>query len=183
MQTHISAASTVSPHAQPSAARVPWFSLSLSVVALVAVAAVAGFFYAYSSSVMVGLNASTPEVALKAMQGINAEVRNPIFALSFFGSAILLPAATALLVVQGSRKAALPLGAASAVYILGGFMLTMVINVPMNEALAVVDVDALPDPAAAWADYAEPWTFWNHVRTVLSLSAVALAGLGIWRLR
>jgi uncharacterized membrane protein len=29
-----------------------------------------------------------------------------------------------------------------------------------------------------WADYLESWTAWNHVRTVASLGAAALFGVG-----
>lgn len=160
-----------------------FISLGFGIAALVATAAVAGFFYAYSSSVMFGLNAVAPDVALQAMQGINAEVRNPIFAVGFFGSVLLLLAATIVMLIQGNTMSAIWFAAAAATYIAGGFVLTMAINVPMNEALSVVDVAALTDPALTWAEYEGPWTFWNHVRTGFSLLAVALAGLGIWTLR
>lgn len=117
-----------------------------TVLAIIACAAVAGFFYAYACSVMYGLNDSAPSVALEAMQGINRTVRNPIFALSFFGTALLLPLAATLAFMAGLKKACFGLVLAALAYIGGGFVLTMAVNVPMNNALAVVDVSALTDP-------------------------------------
>ena len=49
-------------------------------------ALISGFFYAYYCSVMPGLAATDPESAIRAMQGINAVVRNASFAFSFFGT-------------------------------------------------------------------------------------------------
>ncbi|MEM1365815.1 MAG: anthrone oxygenase family protein [Pseudomonadota bacterium] len=187
MQTNISAHANelVSPLAQKAAevSTSSLLSLGSGIIALVATAAVAGFFYAYSSSVMFGLNATAPDVALRAMQAINAEVRNSIFAMGFFGSAVFLLAAMAIMFIKSEPGAALWFGAAAVVYIGGGFILTMAVNVPMNEALAIVDVSALPDPATTWANYEAPWTFWNHVRTGFSLLSVVFAGIGLWSLR
>lgn len=152
-----------------------WIARSTLLMAIVACAAVAGFFYAYACSVMYGLNDSAPAVALEAMQGINRTVRNPIFALSFFGTALLLPLAAALTYIVGSTKAGAVLAISAIVYIGGGFVLTMAINVPMNNALAIVDVSALANPAKAWADYEGPWSFWNWTRTGFSFLALLMA--------
>lgn len=52
-------------------------------LATLAAALVSGFFYAYFCSVMVGFATAPPEVAIAAMQAINATVRNAPFAFSF----------------------------------------------------------------------------------------------------
>jgi uncharacterized membrane protein len=59
------------------------------------------------------------------------------------------------------------------IYVLGMFVVTMVFNVPLNNALAAAD---LPSHGAAplWARYLKEWTFWNHVRTVACIAASAL---------
>lgn len=145
--------------------------------AITVCAAVAGFFYAYACSVMYGLNDSTAIVALEAMQGINRTVRNPIFAFSFFGTALLLPLATGLAFGAGSKRAGQLLATAALCYIGGGFILTMSVNVPMNEALAIVDVRGLADPVMVWAEYEGPWSFWNWIRTGFSFAALLLATL------
>ena len=59
------------------------------------------------------------------------------------------------------------------IYVLGMFVLTIVFNVPLNDALAAAD-PSRPAGAALWARYLKDWTFWNHVRTAASLIASAL---------
>jgi uncharacterized membrane protein len=49
---------------------------------------------------------------------------------------------------------------------------TIVFNVPLNNALAAVD-PASADGARLWTAYITSWTFWNHVRTVAALAAAA----------
>ena len=64
-------------------------------------------------------------------------------------------------------------------YIGGGFMVTFLVNVPMNEELARVGVGVLDAAALAQvrAEYEGPWNFWNGVRTVFSsLALFALIG-------
>jgi uncharacterized membrane protein len=151
--------------------------------AILATGAVAGFFYAYSCSVMVGLDNSPPDAAIQAMQGINREVRNPVFAMSFFGAAALLPLAALCCLLSGNLPAATFFGAAALAYIVGGFVLTMAINVPMNEAFALIDHAALADPVETWQRYSTQWTFWNHIRTGFSLLALGLAVLGFRAIR
>ncbi|MGH8491303.1 MAG: anthrone oxygenase family protein [Gammaproteobacteria bacterium] len=61
---------------------------------------------------------------------------------------------------------------ASALYLVGTVLVTIVFNVPKNEALASV-ARAHPDGASLWAGYVASWTAWNHVRTAASLAAAA----------
>ncbi|EFG2885686.1 hypothetical protein BO068_004877, partial [Escherichia coli] len=63
-------------------------ALAFAALALILCGAIAGFFYAYSSSVMRGLDATDPRAAIAAMQGINATVRNAFFAPAFFGTPV-----------------------------------------------------------------------------------------------
>lgn len=160
-------------------ARSPWMAVAwvLAAVSLLLSGAMAGFFYAYSVSVMRGLDAVAPADAIRAMQGINATIRNAAFAPAFFGTPVaeILAGLTFLLLKR--RAAGLLLLLAAAVYIGGAFVPTVAVNVPMNEALAVVQVPE--DPAAAaslWHDYAARWTRWNDLRTLFSLVGLLLVG-------
>ena len=66
---------------------------------------------------------------------------------------------------------------ACVLYIGGGFVVTFLVNVPMNEELARVGEVASAALAQIRAEYEGPWNFWNGVRTVLSsLASVALIG-------
>lgn len=147
----------------------------LHFVSLILLGLLAGFFYAYSNSVMWGLDGSAPAAAIDAMQGINRTVRNPLFAVSFFGAPVATTVAAAFL----WRRDGAGLGLAAVLalaFCLASVGVTAVVNVPMNEALAGIDV-ATADAPAVWADYAERWTFWNHVRFGAALAAFALMAL------
>jgi uncharacterized membrane protein len=56
----------------------------------------------------------------------------------------------------------------------------LLVNVPMNEALATVT--APTDPQAAdrlWREYSGPWTWWNTLRTLFSSVSLLLVGSAI----
>ena len=67
-------------------------------------------------------------------------------------------------------------------YLLGSFIVTVALNVPLNDRLAAAKPDA-PETVALWATYLSQWTAWNHVRTVASLLATALLTLALYQLR
>jgi uncharacterized membrane protein len=142
----------------------------LLVLGVLAAALIAGFFYAYSVSVMPGLGASDPLAATLAMRGINAVIRTPLFAFSFFG-ALAFPVVAGLL---ARRRAVAILAVASGiVYGVGGVAVTFTVKVPLNEVLAAASPTAARAPDL-WRQYATPWTTWNHVRTLASIIAFAL---------
>lgn len=140
--------------------------------------AIAGFFYAYSVSVMRGLDAATPQQAIGAMQGINATIRNAWFAPAFFGTPILAVASGVLLFWLKQRGAAVAMLVAALVYVLGAFIPTFIVNVPMNDVLAMsaIPVD-LAEAQALWSQYSIRWTGWNHLRTLSSFASLLLIGL------
>jgi uncharacterized membrane protein len=145
---------------------------SLSLTSLLLMGAIAGFFYAYWYSVMIGLDAAGPEAATAAMQGINATVRNAMFAPAFFGPLAVVPAAALATIFSGARGAALWLAAAFLTYAIGAFAVTLWISVPMNNAFAAAS-------PGEWPRYLGDWSFWNGVRTVASFAALALVGLAL----
>lgn len=61
---------------------------------------------------------------------------------------------------------------ASLLYLVGTILVTIVFNVPRNEALAAVD-PASAEGVILWAGYVTSWTAWNHVRTAAALAAAA----------
>lgn len=152
---------------------------SISVVAAATTTAlIAGFFYAYSASVVRGLGELGDAEYVAAMQAINDTVRNPVFALSFFGALLILPLAAALHAPGGSARSRW-LIAAAALYVVGGFGVTFAFNVPLNDQLAALDLaSASPAQIAdARADYEGTWNAWNAVRTIASTLAVAFVAV------
>ena len=65
-------------------------------------------------------------------------------------------------------------------YLLGTFGVTMVFNVPRNNALAAV-VPTSAEGAALWADYLVAWTQWNHVRTFAAFASAAAFTIALMR--
>ncbi|MEL7463989.1 MAG: anthrone oxygenase family protein [Pseudomonadota bacterium] len=139
---------------------------------------IAGFFYAYSVSAMPGLGAVDPNAAIEAMRGINVAVLNPVFFATFFVTPVLALIAGGLRLRAGSRAAGMLLLAAALVYILGAMGPTSIVNVPMNEALAMAEI---VDPAVEWSAYSRDWTLANHARTVASLTALGLTSEALRR--
>lgn len=158
-------------------------SLVLAVVALTLSAAIFGFFYAWVCSTMWGLDAADPRIAMAAMQAMNASVRNVVFAPAFFGSPLLLALTATASFAAGSRHAAAAFLLAGLIYFFGGMMLTMNVNVPMNEALALQTVPETEEAARAiWSTYSDKWQVYNQIRTIAS-GLTFLTGLyGFWRL-
>jgi uncharacterized membrane protein len=139
---------------------------------------VAGVFYAYSVSVDPGLAAQPDASYIATMQAINERIQNPLFFASFFGAVLALLAALASHYPRPRSGRFWLIALACVLYIGGGFLLTALINVPMNNQLSAVDPEA---PARVLSEardaYEGPWDFWNGVRAFLStLSFLFLVG-------
>ncbi|MGB3683536.1 MAG: anthrone oxygenase family protein [Rubrobacteraceae bacterium] len=151
-------------------------SISLT-LAVLTTGLISGFFYAYACSVTLGLALLPDEQYIEAMQAINATVRNGLFAFSFFGAVLTLLLALTLHSRQPRSRRFVILALATVLYIGGGFMVTFLANVPMNEELARVGEAAPTTLAQVRAEYERPWNFWNGVRTFFSsLAFLALIG-------
>ncbi len=152
-------------------------------LSLILCAAIFGFFYAWVCSTMWGLDAADPRIAISAMQAMNASVRNAVFAPAFFGTPLVLVATAALLWARDYKTSAKFFALSGAVYLCFGLILTMAVNVPMNEALARIVVPENLDAAKAiWQDYSKPWQVWNQSRTAASGLAFLLAVIGTLKL-
>lgn len=149
---------------------------------LLLAAAIFGFFYAWVCSTMWGLDAADPRVAISAMQAMNASVRNAVFFPAFFLTPIAL-AITAGLLWSAQPSPALCFAVAAIIALLGSVVLTLTVNVPMNEALAAVTVPDDRDAAAAiWDAYSKPWQFWNQMRALATGAALLAAAWGTYLL-
>jgi len=136
-------------------------------------ALVAGIFFAFSTFVMAALGRLHPEKGIAAMQAINVTVLNPWFFAVFFGTALgsLGLALFGFLNLGADGSAYLVSG--GLLYLIGCIGVTIVFNVPLNNALAAVEPGS-PKGAGLWARYLTRWTRWNHVRTAAPLAAAAL---------
>jgi uncharacterized membrane protein len=130
---------------------------------------IAGVFYAYAVSVNLGLAAQPDAAYVASMQAINERIQNPVFFAGFFGAVLFLLAALGAHSPRPRSGRFWLVALASALYIGGGFLLTVFVNVPLNEQLAGVAAAASPgELASARAGYEGVWNFWNGVRAVFS---------------
>ena len=152
----------------------------LAILSLVFAGAMFGFFFAWVCSTMWGLDSTDPNVAIAAMQAMNASVRNWVFAPAFFGTPVLLILSALAALRLRKRRVATYFALAGLLYVVGAMVPTMTVNVPLNEALALVETPL--DPAGAreaWGNYSGAWQFWNTIRAVLAGLVLALAGWGL----
>lgn len=132
----------------------------------------AGTFFAFSAFVMPALKRLAPPQSIAAMQSINIAVINPLFMGVFLGTALLSFVLTSTAFFGGKQPGAAWLFAGCSLYLVGTFGVTVIGNVPLNDALATLKPDAL-NAATAWASFYAAWMGWNHVRALASLGACA----------
>jgi len=147
----------------------------LTLISALGCGLVGGIFLAFSSFVMAALARLTPEQGIAAMQSINITVLNPLFLGLFMGTGGLC----LLLIVLGLTRWQEPgmffLLAGAVLYLIGTIAVTMICNVPLNDALAAVD-PVSAQGASLWGSYLADWTKWNHARTIgATLAAIAFA--------
>lgn len=139
---------------------------------------VAGIFFAFSTFVMLALGQRPPSEGIAAMQAINITVINPWFMSAFLGTAATCLCLIASSLFQWRQSGSGYLLMGSILYLVGTLLVTIRFNVPMNDALAIVEPHN-PDAVGLWNHYLMNWTFWNHVRTVAALAATALLTLAL----
>ncbi len=139
-------------------------------------ALMAGLFFSYSCSVVIGLGKLNDREYISSMQSINKAIQNPVFFLVFFGALVLLPV-TAYMhygkpVATGFRL----LMAATVIYIIGVFAVTALGNIPLNNSLEKFDLlQASKEMIAAQrAAFENRWNNLNLVRTLSSTVTVVL---------
>ena len=133
---------------------------------------VAGIFFAFSSFVMAALGRLPSDHGIAAMNAINVTVINPAFFLAFFGTGVVCVAAAVASAFRWTTGSGVLVVLAAVLYLVGCIGVTMVRNVPLNNALAAV-LPGTPEAAALWTRYLSEWTLWNTVRTIVpALSAI-----------
>jgi uncharacterized membrane protein len=140
--------------------------------------AMTGVFGIYANAIMPGLRTTDDRTFVGAFQAMDRAIINPLFMLTFLGALVFTAAAAGL---HAGERSVLWWVAAAFVLYLAVVVVTLAINVPLNDALkAAGDPDRIADLATVRDRFDEArWVGWNIVRTVLS--AVAFACLA-WAL-
>jgi len=132
----------------------------------------AGVFFAFSAFVMTALARLPPAQGIAAMQSINVAAITPAFMGALFGTAALCVVLAVAALSMWREPGAVWLLVGGLLYLVGAVVVTILFNVPRNNALAAVAPESA-DGASLWGRYVAGWTAWNHVRAAASLAAAA----------
>jgi uncharacterized membrane protein len=146
---------------------------TITFIAAIGSGLIAGVFFAFSTFIMSALARLQPPQGIAAMQSINITVINPWFMTAFLGTAVACLFLAVFALLHWHQSSAVYLLVGSLLYLVGTFGVTMVCNVPLNDAVAIAKPDST-EGATLWAKYLVNWTFWNHVRTIAALAAATL---------
>jgi len=147
---------------------------------------VAGFLFAYAIVVMPGIKNLDDRGFLRAFQVTDRIIQNnqPVFILVWAGSAAAVIVAAAFGVGRLHGVDFMLLSLAAGLYILGVQLPTIAINLPLNNKLQRLDVDAMheTDLKAARGEFEPRWNTSNRFRTVIACGSSALFMLLLFRL-
>lgn len=147
---------------------------------------VAGFLFAFAVVVMPGLKNLSDKEFIRAFQVIDGVIQNnqPVFILVWVGSAIALVVTVVLGFAQLDGIGRLLMGVAVLIYVLGVQLPTITINIPLNNQLQSLDVNALTETAHRQSreDFEPRWNRWNMIRTYLSCLVSVLLMILLLRL-
>lgn len=117
----------------------------------------AGLYFAFAVAIMPALHGLQDAAFVDTMKRINVSIVNPLFLLVFVAAPVLAVVAAVLI-----RSPLIYLAAALGVITL---LLTVVVNVPLNNKLAA---------GASRADFETLWVLFNTLRTLTGLGSFAL---------
>lgn len=143
---------------------------------------VAGFLFAFAVVVMPGIRSLGDREFIRAFQVMDGVIQKnqPLFVLVWIGSVLALVAAAMIGFEQLDGIGRLLIVFAALAYILGVQLPTLTINIPHNNKLQALDVDAMNETAQKTAreDFEPRWNRWNVIRTAFaSLASVLLIAL------
>jgi uncharacterized membrane protein len=140
----------------------------------------AGFFYAWSVSVIPGTQRVMDITYLESMQAINRAILNPAFFVIFFGPLLALSLSS----IYGFHHGLtfwLMLSAAI-FYFIGTFGVTALGNVPLNDQLDLLRLAELnSEKVASFREYYEKnWNKLHMIRTLFSVLSFLAALLAVF---
>lgn len=147
---------------------------------------VAGFVWAFAAVAMPGLGTLDDREFLRAFQAVDRVIQNnqPWFLLVWVGSivAILATGTAGLFRLHGGDRWLLTV--AALVYLCGVQLPTISRNIPLNNQLQTLDLEAMDTPELATARQAfeAPWNRWNLLRTALATLTSVLLMVVVLRL-
>jgi uncharacterized membrane protein len=127
---------------------------------------------------MRALSRLPPAQGIAAMNSINVVAVTPVFMTTLFGAGVACVLLAVMTLFSWETAGARYKLAGAVLYLVGTILVTIVFNVPQNDALAAVNPENA-DGARMWSGYVSVWTRWNHVRTIAALAAAASLTIGL----
>ena len=137
----------------------------------------AGTYFAFSTFVMASLARLGPAAGIAAMNAINVEIAKSLFVPLFLFTTLTSAALAVMAIFRWRQPGAAVMLAGGVLYVLGMFVVTMVFNVPLNDALAANPSST--EATSLWARYPDTWIVWNHVRTAASTGSFVMFVLAL----
>jgi uncharacterized membrane protein len=143
------------------------------IAATMSMGLMAGVFGLYAHTIMPGLGRTDDRIFVGAFQAIDRAIINPWFLAGGFVGALVFTALAAVLHVPADRRSVLPWIVVALILYLVVFVITIGVNVPLNDAIKTAgDPDRIADLAMVRERFDEGrWVRWNNVRTVASTAA------------
>ncbi len=147
---------------------------------------VAGFLFAFALVTMPGIRSLNDREFIRAFQVMDRVIQNnqPLFVLVWVGSVVALVTSAVLGIGQLDGAGRLLIIFAAFVYLFGVQLPTVTINIPLNNKLQTLDVDAMNETTqeAARKDFEPRWNRWNSIRAAFASLASALLIILLFRL-
>ena len=161
------------------------FQIAL-IVATLLCSLVAGFLFAFAVVAMPGIGSLNDREFIRAFQVMDRVIQNnqPLFVFVWVGSVVALVTAAVLGIGQLDGAGRLLMIFAALAYLAGVQLPTVTINIPLNNKLQTLDVDAMNETTrkAARKDFEPRWNLWNSIRTAFASLASALLMILLFRL-
>ncbi len=140
----------------------------------------AGFFFAWSVSVILGTKKVGDLTYLETMQNINREILNPAFFIVFFGSLITL--ITSVVLHSSNKLVFLLLVSSALLYLIGTFGITVLGNVPLNNELNALELDniSMTDLKHFRHYFETKWNRFHNIRTTANMVSFILLLISIF---
>jgi uncharacterized membrane protein len=150
----------------------PLLRLTTLMGAIFTMGMVAGTFALYADTIMPGLRKTDDRTFVAAFQQIDRAIINPWFMITAFGGALVLTGAAGL--ANRGTPAFPPIAVAFGLYLVA-VIVTVAVNVPLNDAIKAAGDPAHIDVAQVRAQFGEArWAAWNLLRVATSVPAFGL---------